>query len=184
MKRFNLYGLLAAIILTLAACGGGGGGGGSATSPTTDKPLQSNTAIITISTEGTLAEGTSLGTAGITLELPPGVTVKHDAAAGAVEAGVIEPSGAAAGKAIVGISLYQPATEAAKGRVNFSVIASDRTGFGTGEFVTVICDIAAGSSPTATDFSIAAFEPFDVSQAAPIPTGPDGLQASFAVEFK
>lgn len=177
MRKITLNGFLATLILLIAGCGGGGGG--TTVSDTNNKPLQPTAAVIHVSSRGAVPETVSIGSIGVTIELPAGVTVKHDST-GAIEPGVIEVSGVASGKAIVGLSVYQPATAGNKGRVSFTVMAQDRAiGYGTGEFATVHCDIASNSSVTATDFSLVQFDPFDLARSAAIPTGPDGLQASF-----
>jgi hypothetical protein len=46
------------------------------------------------------------------------------------------------------------------------VLIVNTNGFGTGEFATINCDIAAGSDPQATDFSLINFKVKDLEGAA------------------
>jgi hypothetical protein len=92
-------------------------------------------AVLKLSTTGT---GT-IGAIDVTVQLPAGVKYR-DAA----------PSGVAA--AANPLSVVNPNVP---GAVRIGMITA--TGFGMGEFFTVNCDIASGSTPSAADFLIVHF---------------------------
>jgi hypothetical protein len=149
-NRSLLYGLMCGILF-LAACGGGGGGNAAAPQPTT--------ATLKLSTSGTLPPGTSLAGIGITVTLPAGVTVRTDAG-GAVASGVVTVTGVAApGTAI---SVYTPASGTNPATLVLAMVSTATTGYGTGEFATVTCDLASGASPKASDFLLT-LNPFDLN---------------------
>jgi hypothetical protein len=122
--------------------------------------IQFTTAILKISTQGTLAAGSSLSGVGITVNLPAGVTVKT-VAGGAVDAGVVTVSGIAVPSTLVA-PLYTPATATANATLTFAVASNTAGGFTTGEFATVTCDINANSFPAATDFTLSGLTPGDL----------------------
>src|SRR5512143_887519 len=132
----------------LFACGGGGGGGGTAPTPT-----QPTTAVVKIATQGTPSNSPISGVQAI-LHLPAGVSVKAAQSAPQTDPGVVAASGNAAGSEPV-LGTYSIANNA----VSLSVIKAP--GFTVGEFTTVNCDIAAGSFPTAADFSVSNLAVFD-----------------------
>lgn len=138
--------IIAIATLLLSACGGGGG---SAAPPTTA------TLKLSTSTSGTLAPDAMSGIQ-ISVILPAGVTVKANTG-GSVQDGVVSVSGVAAPG--MAQSLYTPASGATPGKL--TIVVASNAGFGPGEFATVICDIAAGSYPTAGDFPLADFMPVD-----------------------
>ena len=137
-------------ICTLAGCG--------SDSSTPRTPV--TTAILKLSSQGTLAAGTSLSGVGITVVLPAGVTVKT-AAGGAVDPSVVAVSGVAVPGALTP-PVYTPATATAKATLHIVIASSAAGGFGVGEFATVTCDIAPGIFPVATDFSLTSFTPADL----------------------
>ena len=144
MKKTTLSGLLICILALFAIAGCKG---------SNDEEPQPTTAVVTIMSQGT---STQIYGVNVTVVLPAGVTVKAtpDSANPAVQvtnAGVVAASGAAAGANTSTIATYTAATATASGQVMVQV--ANAAGFGTGEFVTVNCDIAAGSFPKATDFS-------------------------------
>jgi hypothetical protein len=154
----------------LPACGGGGGGAAPASAPTT--------AIVKILTSGTLASGALIGGIDVTLNLPAGVSVKAtpdsvNPAVYVTDAGVITVSGVAAGTNTTAIGTYT----ASPNSVAIHVVNAD--GFGTGEFVTITCDIAAGTTVAATDFTTGTLYVADVDGAT-IP----GLTAGTTVELR
>jgi hypothetical protein len=55
----------------------------------------------------------------------------------------------------------------------------DQNGFGTGEFVTVACDIASGATPTAGNFGLEGFIAKDLNGA-----DIDGLTAGLTVDLQ
>jgi len=138
----------------LTACGGGGG----------DTTAQPTTATLKLSTSGTLASGTSLAGIGISVVLPSGVTVKTNAD-GSVASGKVVVSGVAAPGSFAP-PIYTPANGTTPAKLSFVMVSNASAGFGTGEFATVVCDIAAGSDPKTTDFTLADFKPVDLKGAA------------------
>jgi hypothetical protein len=144
MKKKLLSRLLifALALTTLSACGGGGGGGSSSTPP------QPTTAVLTLSTTGTISAPTVIAGYDVTITLPAGVTVKSTTPP-QTDAGVVvgTANGAVAGTSYV--ASYSPATR----KVRIVIVSPKGNGFnGAGEFCKVNCDIAAGHYPTATDF--------------------------------
>jgi hypothetical protein len=98
------------------------------------------------------------------LTLPAGVSVKATAdltnpAVMVTDAGVVAASGVAAGANTIATATYN----ATAGTV--SIHLANDTGFATGEIVTVTCDIAAGSFPTASGFSLSGFNAVDLNGA-------------------
>jgi len=126
--------------------------------------------VVTILTQGTPSVS-PIGGIDITLNLPPGVTVKAtlEGLKLVTDPGVVTASGDAAG-AIV-IATYTAGTGGAPNKV-FINVAKD-AGFATGEFVTINADIAAGTFPKASDFSVEplSFIPYDLNGATSIITG-------------
>jgi len=161
-------GLLMAMfgIISLSGCGSGGGDG--VTQPTT--------AVLKMSTQGTLPSGTQIGGIDVTITLPTGVTVKSVASPPETDSGVVVTSGVAAANSTV-LSTYTPATSSSTGKVR--VLLANSTGFGTGEFMTVHCDIASGSTPTASDFSVSGFVAKDLNGVAI-----SGLNSAFTAAFQ
>jgi hypothetical protein len=157
MKKISLLIQLMLItgLTTMIGCGGGGGGG--AAPPSTK-------AIVTLSTAGTLPAGTQIGGIQVTVNLPAGVTARASLySAGSstmiTDAGVITASGTAAGSTTSGV--YLAGTAASTYKINMGVV--NGSGFSTGEFAQVSCDIAAGSSPVAADFSLSSFTAVDLN---------------------
>jgi hypothetical protein len=117
--------LIVAFSLTiLSACGSGGGG--SATSHPT-------IAVVTLSTAitGAIPSNTTINGYDVTINLPPGVSVRNTTA-----------SGVAAGSAII----------AAGNTGKVRVVIANAGGFTAGIFCTINCDIAPSSYPIASDF--------------------------------
>ncbi len=152
MNKTTLTGLLV-LILSLFVISGCGGGGDGDDPPT---PVQPTTAVVTLMSQGA---GTINGI-DVTLELPAGVTVKAtpDATNPSVmvtDTGVVTASGTADASTNI-IATY---TATPSGVVAIHV--TNAAGFAPGEFATVTCDIAVGSLPVATDFSVTDFTAFD-----------------------
>ena len=150
MKKTALSGLLILMIALVAMSGCG--------KKHDDSP--STTATIKILSQGT---GT-IGAITVTAVLPAGVTVKAtpdsvNTAALVTDPGVVEVSGVAVGTNTLATGTYTVATASAPGKVMISMVSlgTNSNGFGPGEFVTVTCDIATGSSPKAEDFSVSDF---------------------------
>jgi hypothetical protein len=170
MKRLIASMLMLCTMSFLPACGGGGGGAAPASAPTT--------AIVNILTSGTLASGALIGGIDVTLNLPAGVSVKAtpDGANPDVlvtDSGVVAVSGVAAGTNTTAIGTYT----ASPNSVAIHVVNAD--GFGTGEFVTITCDIAAGTSPAPSDFTVSAAAVKDLNGAAV-----SGMTAALNVTLK
>ncbi len=96
----------------------------------------------------------------VTVELPAGVTVKAvpDATNPSVmvtDTGVVTASGTADASTNI-IATY---TATPSGKV--AIHLANAAGFATGEFVTITCDIAVGSIPVASDFSVTGFNAVD-----------------------
>lgn len=163
MKKITLLTCLLlfySVLALISGCGGGGGGGGSSTPGTT--PSQPTTAIVKLSTSGTLSSGTLIGGADITLALPAGVSVKSTTNPPQTDAGVITASGVAASSTT--IAVYTVTTNTLPGKVRIMLVNAN--GFSTGEFVTISCDIAVGNSPTAAGFSLVNFSAVNVNGSA------------------
>jgi len=161
-----MNGVVRKVILALGLCccfAGCGGGGGSSAPPPTTAPTK---AILTLSSQGTLAPGISMSGIGVTVNFPPGVTVKTDSN-GAVSTGVVVPSGVVdPNQSIISPPVYTPASSTALGELGFTLASSQPAGFSTGEFVTINCDITPGASPKPTDFTITEFSPVDLDGVA------------------
>jgi hypothetical protein len=156
MKKI-IVAVIVAILPVMAGCGGGGGGGGVfiASQPTT--------AVVKISSQGTLPVGTAVAGFGATLELPAGVTVKTDAS-GIVDPSVVVPSGllGGTGNAFMGSVSYSAATATAKAKLNFAIASAAAAGVGVGEYATITLKLS-GVNPAVTDFSVTSFVPVDLS---------------------
>jgi len=144
MKTWMLFGL--AILSFIVAIVGGCAGTGIGTPAQLATPGASTT-VVTLSTNGTLPNGKSIGGIDITLNLPPGVTVKADKTTETLP-GVVVSSGAAKGAPLV--AKFTSAAGIAPAMVR--VVLLKLSGFGTGEFATLNLDID-GPVPALTDFS-------------------------------
>ena len=165
MRKLKILGLLIAILslITVAGCGGGGGGG-------TPPPPPPTTAVLTISTT-TLGASPQIGGIYVTVTMPPGVSVQADVDGNVINPDtVIVPSGVVSPTtASVAFPFYDSTTR----DLSFLLFSTDPAGngFGVGQFVTVNCNLSAGSRPAAGDFT-AVIDPYDLSYAKindPIP---------------
>jgi len=143
-------------IALISGCASSGGGSMPATSP-----AHPTTAVVKLSTSGTLASGVLIGGIDVTLILPAGVSVKS-ARTPLTDGGVVTSSGVAGGSIDIGI--YTAATSTLPGKVRIALV--NAVGFGTGEFTTVNCDFAAGNTPTAAGFSLVNFSAINGGGAA------------------
>jgi len=166
MKRIALTVLviLAFGFLLYAGCGGGGG-----TSPT-----QPTTAVVTLSTSGSLPANTVIGGVEMTINLPAGASVKTTSAKANKAAivtydGVVVVSGVAVGAntLTLGTSLTPEQLE---------VQVTNPNGFGVGEFATVNFEISTGSTVAPSDFTAVAMTAVDLN-GAPIQGLTPGLTA-------
>ena len=153
MKTRLLSGLtiLSVIVVALSGCAGTGKGAPAQLSTPGEstelaKPGAS-TAVVTLGTNGTLPVGKSIGGIDVTLNLPPGVTVKADKTTETLP-GVVVSSGAAQGAPSV--AKFTPAAGNAPAQVRLVLLKL--SGFSTGEFATLNLDID-GPVPTIADFS-------------------------------
>lgn len=95
--------------------------------------------------------------------LPSGVTIKatpdtQNPSVLVTNSGVVVASGVV-GRNASTLATYNAATR----KVNIQVY--DQDGFGTGEFVTVTCDIVSGTTATAGSFGLEGFTPKDLNGA-------------------
>jgi hypothetical protein len=156
MKKTLLFGLMVSLlaVFTLAGC-----------KDKTDDPAVHTTATVKIMATGTLATGVMIGGIDVMLTLPAGVSVKATAdltnpAVMVTDAGVVAASGVAVGANTLATATYNATPSGV-----VSIHLANDTGFATGEIVTVICDIAAGSFPTASGFSLSGFNAVDLNGA-------------------
>jgi hypothetical protein len=168
MKRMLISMLILWTMSLLPACGGGGGG--------TDQ--QPTKAVVKILTSGTLPSGTHIGGIDATLNLPAGVSVKAvpdtlNPNVLQTDSGVIAVSGVASGSNAAVIGTYT----ATQNAVSIHVV--NAVGFGTGEFVTVTCNLASGATVTAGSITAPALSAVDLN-GAPI----TGLTAGVSVELR
>jgi len=159
MKKTTLSGLLICILVLFAIVGCSGN---------KDEVAQPTTARVTVMSQGASAS-MQIGGIDITVVLPAGVTVKaapdsENPTVQVTSAGVVEASGAAAGTNTSTLATYSAATATMPGTVMVQMVSAN--GFGTGEFVTIDCDIATGSFPTVTDFSVTLVKAVDINGAA------------------
>jgi hypothetical protein len=154
MKKSTLSAFLILLfaLSSLAACHG---------HKSDDQPVK---AVITLSTSGALPAGTLIYGARATINLPAGVTAKAspssaDPSQMVTDNGVVVAAGASVGAELVLASYTTSTTTPPTHSIELNVAKSD--GFSTGDFVTVNCDIAAGSNPAATDFPVTDFEAVD-----------------------
>ena len=96
-----------------------------------------------------MAAGVSLYGVGVIVTLPTGVTVATGSS-GNGESSVVVVSGVATGGSMAP-PVYTPATATAKATLKL-IVAAAGTGFGTGEFVTVTCNLPAGNILQESDF--------------------------------
>lgn len=120
---------------------------GVTTVPTELANVGTKTAVVKLSVAGLTAA--AIYGVDVTIDLPTGVTVQvADAATGQVADSALVLSGVAAGSSFA-FAKYTAATPAT---VHIGLISS--AGFGAGEFVTLNCDIAPGTTVVPADFSV------------------------------
>lgn len=142
MKKLTMgsWFILGLSIATIAACGSESGQTGQ---------HQFTRAVVKLSTSTT---STNLGGVDATILLPPGVTAASRMAPPWTDSGVVVPSGQAASDAsATGLYTAASGTPAA---VRVQLTSTAANGFGPGEFVSVKCDISAGSYPAESGFSL------------------------------
>lgn len=119
---------------------------------------QATSAVLTLSAAGVPA-GNTIGGVQVLVNLPTGVTVLANAA-GAVDPTVMAVSGGAPTGSSLAAS-YTPAGAGGLGNVMLSLISA--TPFPAGGFATLTCNIAAGATPRASDFTLGTVTVFDVN---------------------
>ncbi len=163
MKRVLIPGFLIILIglVTISGCGGSSGGGSAPPPAAASVPSSASAAkaIITLSTQGTLTAPALIGSIDGVVNLPANVTVKASAQDSLItDTSVVSAVGAAAGAEK---AQYIYGTSATGTTHSVHVFIAKTAGFTTGDFATVICDIAPGSSPPTADFSLAGFTVVD-----------------------
>lgn len=160
MKRTVMTKLIIFIpaLLIISSCGGGVASN-TGTNSGDNNTTQQTTAIVKLTTTGTLPSNSWIGGIDVALHLPTGVSVKSGTNPPETDSGVVTASGVAASNS----SLVSTFT------TTFGVVhilLANPNGFGPGEFATVICDIAAGSHPVQTDFSVSGMTTKDLNGSA------------------
>lgn len=117
-------------------------------------------ATLKLRTAGTLTAPSKIGGIEVVVNLPPGVSVPlSDAITGEVSPTALTVSGVAPATGTSVNGRYTAATLSAPATIK--VIMTNVNGFETGEFVTVICDVTAGSVVTAAHFIPSGFKAVD-----------------------
>jgi hypothetical protein len=161
--------ILALSLTVVAACGKV-----ESSDPLAPPPTK---AVIKISTAGSFGPDRLIGGITVTAVLPAGVTVKatpdtQNTSILVSDQGVVTASGVTSVNAAAFATVDQPDR-----RLQIQVY--DQNGFGTGEFVTVACDIASGATPTAGNFGLEGFIAKDLNGA-----DIDGLTAGLTVDLQ
>lgn len=161
-KRLSL--LVMPMLLLICSCGGDVSSNGGTTGGTTDgttggttSPQQYTTAVLKVSSQGTLGQANSIVGIDAIVSIPVGVSLKTDSS-GKADISVVSASGIAVDNSFIDTN-YSPPTASLPGTLR--VILLNPTGINKGEFVTVTADIAPGTFPQAVDFSISAFSAAD-----------------------
>ena len=144
--------LLALLVATALGCGGGGGGGGGTT-----PPANPTKATLTFSIPS-LPAGTQVGGVQFVINLPTGVSpaiFSSCTTSGCDASGSITLTGG-------GVNLLS-ATNYISAANTATFAGATTTGFGTGNFLTMNCVIASGTTVTASSFSISNIQVFDTS---------------------
>jgi hypothetical protein len=170
--------MFVAALLLFSACKGSSTEPASQTNtqPSVQPSVQPTSVVVKLSTVGTLSTGKKIGAIDVTLALAPGVTLKSTENPPATDSGVVAASGVAAANSLVAAN-YTAATSTLPGTVHIGLI--NVNGFATGEFATVNGDIAAGSAPGVSDFSVTALTVDDID-GAPLA----GMTAGIAAELR
>jgi len=147
--------LLLTVSFAMFGCGGGGGaaGGGGGVAATK--------AVLTVSLQGTLAAGTSIGGVDVTVTLPAGVTAKVKAGTVETADGVVVASGNGIGSTV--LANYTAATATAPGTIRIGLI--NASGITAGEMLTLNLDIG-GAVPNVTGFGTTGLNVVDVNSTA------------------
>lgn len=182
MRRLLRAALVSVTLLAFGGCGGGGGGGGAGTPPggTPPPPGGGQQVTVTLSTQGSLPAGTTIGGIDCTVQLPAGVTCRADAT-GLTDAGSVLASGSAQGGVLLGN--FTAAAGGTPGQVKLAVIpnlnSATTAGFATGEFATLNLDFS-GAAPSVGDFTISGLNVVDFTSGQVI----NGLTATVAVQIR
>jgi hypothetical protein len=137
-------------IALISACGGGGAQ--TASSPRSIKAVIKPSA---------LAAGQNVAGFNLTITVPLGVAPPLKADGTADPAATVEITSSSPQNQQLVSATYTPATTAAPGTLAiFGIVAS---GFQPTDTITIHLNIATGSTPTTSDFSISAFEAYDTN---------------------
>ncbi len=158
MRKTIISGLMMLVITLTFACGSGGGGGDTGTGGSGGQ-VQPTTATLKLAISGTI---TTIYGVDVVVNLPAGVTVKSTANPPETDNGVATVSGVAASNSTL-MAVYTEAAAPHPGKVR--ILIGNANGFGTGEFGTINCAIAAGHTPAAADFSVSDFTASDANGA-------------------
>jgi len=170
MQRISFIALVlcAFCITLLSACGGNSSTSTVDTTPGVDSnptpTVLPTTATVRISTTGTLDAGTKIGGISVTGALPAGVSVAASADANNPSV-LVATGGTVIASGVTGTSASAFATYTAADR-KVNILVYDLNGFGIGEFVTVTCTIASGTTTTAANFGMGSFTATDLNGAA------------------
>ena len=130
-----------------------GNKGGTAGTPTEVTTMLPRDAVATgnftavISVEGSLPAGARIGGVDVTLNLPPGVSVKTEKE-GQILPGVVTLSGGATGS--LSVVRFTPARDNVSAQLRLAAIKTE--GFDAGQFAVVSFEVT-GAAPKADDFS-------------------------------
>jgi hypothetical protein len=151
--------IVAGFSMLVFGCGGGGGSSTPQTPPTTQPPAPT-AAVLTLNTTG--ASSTSYKGIDLTVNLPAGVSVKTDPANPKLTApGVLKLSGvfASYSSQVFPRPFWGRYSSAGTGKPSTVIvaIASGTATFSVGEFATLTCDLASGTTVSLSDFSVVNF---------------------------
>lgn len=118
-------------------------------------------AVLTVSLQGTLAAGTSIGGVDVTVTLPAGVTAKVKAGSTETDDGVVVVSGKGIGSTV--LANYTAAAATAPGTIRIGLI--NASGITAGEMLTLNLDIG-GAVPSVTGFGTTGLNVVDVDGTA------------------
>jgi hypothetical protein len=147
MKKKSLLNWLMIVgtLMILPHCGGGGGGSG----PTPPPPA---TAVLTLSTSitGSIPSSTTINGYDVTITLPAGVTVKASPDGVNPSILMVDPGVITATSSASVLASYTAAFGGIPAKVKLNLVSA--SGLSAGDFCTVTCDIAAGTSVNASNF--------------------------------
>ena len=172
MKKITLFVLVTGVCALFLYAGCGGGDGTTPPPP----PALPTTAVVTLTSSGTLPAGKQMGATDVAINIPASVSIKATpgkaSSSMVTYSGLAVVSGVAAGTNAMSLATYTPPNQV-------SVRVANPNGFGIGEFATVTFDIASGSEVVPAEFSVGTFTAVDLN-GVPI----SGLSGELAVVLK